>query len=1212
MDYLETEFENQGTKDTISYLADIVSNYDIYDFISRVAGLNLLSQNQNKSVLMDSLLQYLLIKPRIRYSSISKMSDHKFKSIMDEISNTYLAASIDPCENTFVQNVMFNGENYRVFNGIDVTPAYNLQSLIKVLFGYTNNINYEYLKKVNRLFALILGVSENIARQLGISVENSLYNEEQKIIVPAGEIVRRNAELINLPLDRINGFIDGFFSIEELLIDFGYEDVGDINNRPFYTAPFIYNHDNGNVIILNISLLPAFAFYKAIEWAEQYNIKEEVLARYNDYLWIEVKTTLDKMGHHKIDEKMYEIECVSNEYFKESILTVYNNQLLFLFFICDDGESYTRNVIHNNYPDSRHTTILQERFNYHRRSLCNLGADKNDAYCIIIINSIGRAIRIGINDNPFGFKPISINPFEIHCVAINERGNNHFFPRYIRAKDQTNPMMSGLFSELNSICIYTSNHNSFYMSDDIDTNNVSVYIAPGDSIDYITAALQKENRKLMESYDDGSKTEVILADKNRNIYVEDLLFPPKHFAFFVLYSNIKIWIVTENITDIEQINLLYSFADAISYWLSECKDIIESYEFPYDIYILHILLNGKLVEYYYERNKTTPFEKCIDQQIQKNHIYLTMDPRSLGNFNCKYNDQEKELCRYILDIFDNISLENRDYSCFLDGVFRNPLKKKFYFADYEEKPYLKPLKVENHRTVHGEDEDYLSGIVGRELLKTGKWSVGIVDNNRRCEIARTVVDWLYNKLKVMVAEFEPDHIVEAIYLDLEETIYRIMMAERRYYSDVACYPEKEKEYLEEYNKLNKTSLALKFLIEYVTARPSTGKKPFGIGQYEELIAICSMIIDWAYKGDLFYYSIVNTPVEFLKSKRIGMHHDEFVDMFQYNEAFRRKQLSYDSSYPLRKDYPRNTQDFSEELERAFKAEFGYTYSDFVQVIATMISINNDEIICISKSEIMSKLITINNNLSEEVIQKVLFDIVYQARQDFLKLPKGYDKDDAYPWRFNRKYSFNRRPVLEKGDTLVWGNRQLYHMLEYMVDLIYTEKIKADSVEMKSLCGKIAKHRGAAFNDLIVEIIQDMNAFSLYPNVKKINGKRIAVNGGDLGDIDILIIDKEDKKIFAAEVKCFRFSRNPREIHQEYQKMFVDTNRPCIATKHNKRVQWLKDHMSDVIQEFNLEDDSWAVSGLFIVDQQLISQSIFKQNIKCISKADLCIESLKDI
>lgn len=308
---------------------------------------------------------------------------------------------------------------------------------------------------------------------------------------------------------------------------------------------------------------------------------------------------------------------------------------------------------------------------------------------------------------------------------------------------------------------------------------------------------------------------------------------------------------------------------------------------------------------------------------------------------------------------------------------------------------------------------------------------------------------------------------------------------------------------------------------------------------------------------MFYYNILNTPVEFLKSKRIGMKRDEFIDMYQYSDTYRRRQLSYDSSHALRKKYMITTEDFSDELEMAFEDEFGYTYSSFVKVVATMILMNEEEVICTSQKDLVPQLINLNCELDGNIVEKVIGDITYCPREDYLKLPKGFDKEDAYPWRFNRRYSFNRRPVLKRGEDLLWGNRQLYHMSEYIIELIYSGKFKAKSDTMKVLCGKIVKRKGADFNELIYQMICDMNAFEVHSNVKKINGKRIAENGCDLGDIDILIIDKVSSKVIAAEVKNFHFSRNPREINIEYEKMFVDTDsKPCFLTKHSKRTQWV--------------------------------------------------------
>ena len=119
--------------------------------------------------------------------------------------------------------------------------------------------------------------------------------------------------------------------------------------------------------------------------------------------------------------------------------------------------------------------------------------------------------------------------------------------------------------------------------------------------------------------------------------------------------------------------------DAISYWMAECKSIIEEYVFLYDVYTIHLSISGEIIEFYYERNSVTPYEKCIDFTVEKNILHLCFKPEAFGNLNQPDNSQEKELCKYILDILDDISYENRDYTKELDSVFSDPLKKKFFF-----------------------------------------------------------------------------------------------------------------------------------------------------------------------------------------------------------------------------------------------------------------------------------------------------------------------------------------------------------------------------------------------------------------------------------------------------------------------------------------------------------------------------------------------------
>ena len=364
MNFLDIEYENQESTDTLKEIVDIVSQYDIYDFISRLAGLNLMPENQNKSVLLDSLVEYILRNDKSIYVSNAKMSPSKFKKVMDHLNNTFLSASIDPCENTFTQNIMFSENNYRVFNGIDSTPAYNLQVLIRILFQYNNDYPEEFLNKCFILLLLVLEISEEIASGLSLNFSEIKYDEQQMVILPSSEKVSHFAKSVKISMDKVLNLINNYFDVSEIAIEFGNHNISDYDNRVFYTRPFLLEEEKNNLIILNISLLPIFAFYKVIEWACLYGINEKVINRYNEYQWLETEKSLNSLGHKKVNEESVGLRCIDNNYYKEMVVTVYNNQQMLVVFLCDDGYKYPDDGIHIQYPDDRHNILFKQRLLY--------------------------------------------------------------------------------------------------------------------------------------------------------------------------------------------------------------------------------------------------------------------------------------------------------------------------------------------------------------------------------------------------------------------------------------------------------------------------------------------------------------------------------------------------------------------------------------------------------------------------------------------------------------------------------------------------------------------------------------------------------------------------------------------------------------------------------------------------------------------------------
>ncbi len=58
--------------------------------------------------------------------------------------------------------------------------------------------------------------------------------------------------------------------------------------------------------------------------------------------------------------------------------------------------------------------------------------------------------------------------------------------------------------------------------------------------------------------------------------------------------------------------------------------------------------------------------------------------------------------------------------------------------------------------------------------------------------------------------------------------------------------------------------------------------------------------------------------------------------------------------------------------------------------------------------------------------------------------------------------------------------------------------------------------------------------------------------------------------------------NAYEIQSEYNKIFVDTEQyKCFVTKHNRRVEWVKNHLNDMFEYFSLNRKiNWRIIGMF--------------------------------
>lgn len=1189
-----TETLSSSDEDILRTIIDDLKPYDIYDILARLSSLNLIIENQNKSILLDALIGGILSRPRNHYSGNAKMSSGKFRNVINRLETMGLKQMIDPAENTFIERVRYYG-NYWIFPGINYSPSYCLQGFLDVLCLRNLQIDSRFTQKAHQLINFILQISDIIAQLLGYDLDTISHVEQRAIKLPNSKQFDRLKNCVYLQYSLIENLIEDEDLRQCLFIDFKNCDLSQVltmDFQEFFAHPFLKIDENA-VILLNPSILASFAIHHLILLAETFGCKDLLVDSYNDEIWRGCKRDLRELGHKKILESEYGIELINNQHRKEEIMTVGNDKLLFVHFVCDAGTDYDNKAMFGRREITEDTPTTCERVKYFVDKLPM--AEERNIFQLIILNSFGRTVGCKTAKEEAHYS-IALSPYELHCISVNERNREEFIPRYITAKKKLATLLPPMIvSELNSIEIYTSNDYSFYLSDDYDPKVMSTLFAPGDSLDYVIRAVKKENRHLISSYDGIHLCDVILNDPVRNIYLTKGAGAslPK---LVIKFNDVNLWFTAGSIASREEANVLYSIIDTISYWLAEAKDIVKWMNFRTDAIRIHVELSDPVEQYYNLIADRGEFLLGIEYAHSGNTLNMLWHPTAYQLLGEKTNNTEKILLNSLLEEIAKLNQTEVDL-CAVEHLFANPLKKKVYEINAANTPYMVPTGGDIPN-ISAEEEHQLLDEIGAHFLAFPEYDYGRVPDEERANLTNKVVGYLYSLLQTEIASIKPTGLYEKVYYDLETVLQNIMLAHSRYAYDIACYPEKTERLTERYNEANKASLALKFLAEYIAAVPPNGKKLLGTMQYDRILAICSLIIDWAYKNDLFIYNIFNTPVEFLKSGRIGMSRTEGDYLAQINASARTRRIESLSDprvpvYTPLKPFP----DFQELIDEAFNDEYGFTYHQFASCILAITDYGDtmkSEVKRANRDALINKVAQ-ECQMATACVNAVIDLISLGKRDDFLVPPKPFRKEDVYPWRFNRELSFTRRPIIQHNDDLIWGNRHLHHMLRYTVDLIMEAKYKARGSKLKRLIGRLSDIRGNEFNTVVYKKLNSINGLIVRERLSKVNGKKIAdAKGNVLGDIDVFYIVPDKHKIVVGEVKDFSFAKNPYEMDQEYKRIFVDSDKPCYMTKHKRRATWIRNHLEDVKAHFGLSDGKWLVKTVMFVSEDIVSNAFYHQ------------------
>ena len=1183
---------------------ELLKDYNIYDFITRISVLNLLPQNQNKDFVFDEIIDGILQNDKKNYSGTNIISKNKFASIVNNVFSSD-SMLLDPIEYPFIQRVQFYGDRW-IFNGRNNDCGYRLQMFINALFLHKNDFEDSFVNTVSLMLELLLSISNKIAENLGYGMDSLQSYNERSIVFPD---LKTTEKLLTCNTFKINDYmpIVGEKYFKDIFIGFCCKASKSSEDYDFYHHPFL-KISNEEFICLNPTMIPTFAISFILKLSISYKILDNLISAYNSAVWEDCLSSFKQLNHKKIKEVSIGIQLINESGYKEALLNAANDGLWLVILASDDGKDYNADILNDLFVYDSDKIV--QRINFIKECLPD-GVQADKLYIAVIINFFERGRNISFNGMISNH--ISLKPFQLKCIAINEKDNNNFLLHFIRSKKNISFFPSPFTNDYNYISYFVSNDYSFYFSDDYSNYGSNVYMGLDGAVDYTNKALKKEDRRLLEYPDSNYLKEVILNDEYRKIYCPT---GKDDFELVVVFKSVNIWITSYKANTINELYAIYSIIDMLSYWLGELKCVIDNFIFSYDALIIKNELKGNFDCYNADFECHTPISESIDIIVLDNFsLKIIWTPELFFNVCCRKNEGEKELIKLILNKLNQLSMADHAEYC-LDSYFTSPSKYRLFSLDCQTYPYLKPTINRDFRKLPKEIVDAVLDEIGQSFINKGytPGQIGFDDVPSTCN---EIVSFLYERLKEEVSKYKIDNLIMIVYSDLECIMFNSMLYQVQYSSLLSCFPEKRAKFDDNYKELNQSSIAMKFLIEYIGSIQTNGDALIGELDYEYILVLCSEIIDWAQNSDLYKYGIINEKMSFLKSGRIGFNKKGINYLSQTNLSANYKRLIISSDSSLNRFSPYNSYSHMlPEIDEAYIQECQYSFTDYNNVIMAMIDLGEDIRQEIKQLDYDDLILRIENNtkLKKETIIKIINDSTIMRRDDFMKVPSPFKTSDVYPWRHNRRLSFVRRPLIEYNHNIIWGNRQLYHSLRYTFDLITNGRFEAHTLKMKQLISKIANSIGDNFNYCVYERIKSAGFNIIDVKVKKINKLKIEDdNKNTLGDIDVLLINISKKKIVVMEVKDFAFSRTPYEINREYMSIFCDSDgKLCYISKHKRRVEWVKSHINDVIVQYNLPTGKWKVSDALIVNEPIISDSYYHKNQKILLFSELDYKTINNL
>jgi hypothetical protein len=712
------------------------------------------------------------------------------------------------------------------------------------------------------------------------------------------------------------------------------------------------------------------------------------------------------------------------------------------------------------------------------------------------------------------------------------------------------------------------------------------------------------------------------------------------FGLHVRGLPLSVWMVApQSVPDARYTGLYFRFVDMVAYWVWQLTPGLVPHLSAVAEQMERLIIELELRpgEGWFVHTADPVHDDTANAcSMGRERVRVTIGPGLMSRFASGDNAGERQVVRALLGGLRDwgqrlrvSSLGNLTDGELWDLVNQHaPLgqKKKLLMLNSDRHPELNDTGLPLYRPVQAFDEQQVLDAVGH----MAGWQFGIepeeVPDDRRIALLNGLVGYLYGDLERLVASLAPDDVLEKLVAQNERVIYERQHLELTIPTRMACFGEHSsvvERLCEELPEIATAAVAGRFLIEYVVARPPAGTRAFSLSVYDRLLALAAQIISFGMSSDALRYGLSNRPFEMLRSGRLAVgesHFEATLDDFRAayaQDVAGHSQTAFDgywSTEPARRSP--EVEQLRSQMDSAAAEEFGFSLLELNQFLGEVMAAGVElpgEPKSLAVNALLERLTT-GLGWGQDRVTRAFDLFVLRPRPDFLTPPDGFDRAEVFPWRFNRRLSHVRRPLLIRsgavGDEVVWGDRTVRMAAGYLTSLCTGGRLIARTRAMRQAMGAFHTYHGREFNRRVAELYRAAPGLLVCERVKKIGRLRIArPNGQDLGDLDVLVANPHIRSLTPVETKDLTAALTPPELRNEMDRLFGSAdNRPGDLDRFAERVGWVRANVGEVLRHvFRITDDpsDWTVHPTLVLDREMISPRLAR-------RPDLTVLSLREL